>query len=74
VAKTKLCGNCKFFRKLDLCPRQEWKPEFKNRWGMHLNHIACLPSDSACELFQPKKRKQKRNAKRVFERMVEALQ
>jgi len=48
------CGDCKFHLKRGVCPRAEYKKYADNI-------IACSSTDSACELFQPKK-KQANNA------------
>jgi P4 family phage/plasmid primase-like protien len=47
MPKDRTCGDCKFHLKCGVCP----KAEFKKRED---NLTACLPSDPACELFQPK--------------------
>jgi len=47
AGKTKVCGDCKFHLKKGVCPKAEYKKREDNL-------TACLPSDSACELFQPK--------------------
>ncbi len=50
MTKTNLCGECKFHLKRGVCPKAEYKNHEQNM-------MACLSSDSACELFQPKKGK-----------------
>jgi len=52
----KVCGDCKFHLKRGVCPRAEYKSHKDN-----LN--ACLSTDPACELFQPKKGKKKEEEK-----------
>jgi len=49
MAKPKVCGDCKFHLKRGVCPKAEYKSHKDN-----LN--ACLSTDPACELFQPKSR------------------
>jgi len=56
VAKTRLCGDCRFHLKRGVCPRAEYKSRQDNM-------TACLSTDSACELFQPKKQKKKQKEK-----------
>lgn len=48
--KGKVCGECKFYLVRGVCPKAEYKDH-------QLNAIACLPTDPACELFQPKNNK-----------------
>ena len=46
----KVCGDCKFYQVKDVCPKIEYKDS-------KLNRAACLSSDTACRLFQPKYKK-----------------
>jgi hypothetical protein len=56
MAETKQCGDCRFHLKRGVCPRAEYKSHQDNL-------TACLPTDPACELFQPKKQKKKQKEK-----------
>ena len=47
MTQTKHCGECKFHLLRGVCPKAEYKSHQDNL-------LACLPSDQACELFQPK--------------------
>jgi P4 family phage/plasmid primase-like protien len=58
----KVCGECKFYLVRGVCPRAEYKKR-------DLNVTACAPTDKACELFQPK---YKKNSDSEFD-MGEAL-
>ena len=49
MTKTKQCGECKFHLLPGVCPKAEYKSSQDNL-------LACLSSDPACELFQPKYR------------------
>jgi hypothetical protein len=56
----KVCGDCKFHLKRGVCPKAQYKKR-------DLNLAACLPTDSACPLFQPKKgKKKKRKTKPIY--------
>jgi len=46
----KVCGACKFHLERGVCPKAEYKKREDNL-------TACLSSDPACELFQPKHKK-----------------
>ena len=62
----KTCGDCKFHLKRGTCPKAEYKKR-------DLNLAACLPSDPACELFQPKRKRKKKNPEESEPDMGEAL-
>lgn len=51
------CGDCKFYLNRNKCPRAEYK-------SIERNKITCLPSDSPCEKFQPKKTKRGKRGER----------
>lgn len=43
----RICGDCRFHLDRDLCPRAIYRTHKKNL-------VACMSTDGACELFQPK--------------------
>ena len=47
MAKPKVCGDCKFHLQRGVCPKAEYKKREDNL-------TACLSSDPACALFQPR--------------------
>jgi phage/plasmid-associated DNA primase len=47
MPKDTTCGQCKFYLIKGKCPRAEYRDS-------KLNATACQPTDSTCELFQPK--------------------
>jgi energy-coupling factor transporter ATP-binding protein EcfA2 len=56
TGENRVCGDCEKYlvrwesdRPDETCPRAEYKDRDRNK-------VACAPSDSACELFQPKSR------------------
>ena len=59
------CGACKKFRSHE-CPRREYRTS-------ELNRVACISSDSACEEYEPDKKKI-RYKRRAFRKAVEAIQ
>jgi len=54
-AKTKIrtCGDCQKYLKREECPRCEYKDQ-------KLNRASCLPTDTACEQFEPRKKREGR--------------
>jgi hypothetical protein len=56
-----VCGDCKFHLKRGVCPKAEYKKH-------DLNAAACAPTDTACELFQPKKGKKKEKQQKLIYR------
>jgi len=45
MAKSRVCGECKFHLVRGVCPKAEYK-KYQD------NLLACLSTDRACELFQ----------------------
>ena len=61
----KLCGECRFFRNTEFCPKvRDYSPSARTGDGEYrIIDVACLPSEKACELFQPKFNPDQFNAK-----------